>query len=222
MECGAEGRLGDGLDREELIRKRAIFRVVLAQGVSAGCAEGRRAYLEFEADTIRFRDVQELDELAPDTVHLLDVVFRPCPELDTVDLRAETDNGAADLVALVELLTNERHRKPLPALIERRRVVVHRERPLPAIRLFLVLPHRFYAQLEQVVVRVRLQFGWRLQPVEVPVSTARQCRSFPPSPGRPHTPPNRLEPDMRCQWQSWACRAPLPWCRDISSCIEVN
>ena len=148
MECGAEGRLGDGLDREELIRKRTIFRVVLAQGVSAGCAEGRRAYLEFEADTIRFRDVQELDELAPDAVHLLDVVFRPRPELDTVHFRAETNHCATYLVAFVELLTDERHRKPLPALIEQRRVVLHREHPLPAVRIRLVLPHRLDARLE--------------------------------------------------------------------------
>ena len=124
--------------------------------------------MEFEADTVRFRDVQELDELAPDAVHLLDVVFRPCPELNTVDLRAETHDRAADLVALVELLTNERHRKPLPALIEQRRVVLHREHPLPAVRIRLVLPHRLDARLEQVVVRVALQFRRRLQPVEIP------------------------------------------------------
>ena len=65
----------DCLDREELIRKRPIFRVVLTQGVSEGCAEGRSAYMEFEVDTIRLSDVEEPDELAPQAVHLLDVVF---------------------------------------------------------------------------------------------------------------------------------------------------
>ena len=124
--------------------------------------------MEFEADAVRLRDIQELDELAPDAVDLLDVVLRPCPELDTIDFGAEANDCAADLVALVELLTDERHRKPLPALIEQRRVVLHREHPLAAIRVRLVLPHRLDARLEQVVVRVPLQFGRRLQPVEVP------------------------------------------------------
>ena len=83
-----------------------------------------------------------LDELGHDAVDLLDVVFRACPELDTIDFRAETDNGAADLVALVELLTDERLCKLLPALIEQRRVVLHPEYPPAAFRVRLVLPHR--------------------------------------------------------------------------------
>ena len=99
-----------------------------------------------------------LDELAHDAVDLLDVVFRACPELGTIDFRAETDNGPSDLVVLVELLTDERHRKPLPALIEQRRVVLHPEYPFAAIRVRLVLPHRLDARLEQVVVRIALQF----------------------------------------------------------------
>ena len=97
-----------------------------------------------------------------------DIVFRECPELYMADFREETHDRAADLVALVELLTDERHRKPLPALVEHRRVVLHREHPLSAVRVRLVLPHRSDARLEQVVVRVALQFGPRLQPVEVP------------------------------------------------------
>ena len=75
VKCRAKGRLKDCLDREELIRKRAIFRVVLTQGVSEGCAEGRIACMEFEVDAVRLSDVEELDELAPKAVHLLDVVF---------------------------------------------------------------------------------------------------------------------------------------------------
>ena len=94
--------------------------------------------MEFEADAVRFRDVEELDELAPDAVDFLDAVFRPCPELDTIHFRAETQHGAADLVALVELLTDECHRKPLSTPIEWRRVVLHREHLLPAIRVRLV------------------------------------------------------------------------------------
>ena len=101
--------------------------------------EGRSAYLEFEANAVRLRDVEELDELAPDTVDLPDVVVRACPELRTVDFGAKTNDCAADLVALVEILTDERHRKLLPALIEQRRVVLHRGYPLAAIRVRLVL-----------------------------------------------------------------------------------
>ena len=55
------------------------------------CAEGRSAYLEFEADAIRLRDVEELDELALDAADLLD---RACPELNAVNF----GDGAADLV----------------------------------------------------------------------------------------------------------------------------
>ena len=124
--------------------------------------------MKFKADAVRFRDVEKLDELAPDAVHLLDFVFRTCPELDTVDLRAETDNGATDLVTLVVLLADERHRELLPAPIEQRRVVLHREHPLSAVRIRLKLPHRLDARFEQVVFRVALQFRRRLQPVEVP------------------------------------------------------
>ena len=53
-----------------------------------------------------------------------------------------------DPVALVELLTDERHRKPLPALVEQRRVVLHREHPLSAVRIRLVLSHRLDARLK--------------------------------------------------------------------------
>ena len=127
-----------------------------------------RAYLEFEPDPVRFGHVEELDELAPDTVDLLDLVLRARPELDAVDLRAQADDGAANLVALVELLTDERHGEPLPALVEQRRIVLHRQHPLPAVRVRLVLPHRLDPRLEQVVVRIALQFRRRLEPVEVP------------------------------------------------------
>ena len=75
----------------------------------------------FEADAIHLRDVEELDKLASDAVDPLDAVFRgfrACPELDPIDFRAETDDGAADLVVLVELLTDERHGKPLKTLVE--------------------------------------------------------------------------------------------------------
>ena len=115
--------------------------------------------MESEADTVRLRDVEKLDELAPDAVDLLDVVFRACPELDTVSFRSETSDGATDLATLVELLTDERHGKPLPALIEQRRIILHREYTLAAIRVRLVLPHRLDARLELVIVRVELQFG---------------------------------------------------------------
>ncbi len=125
------------------------------------------AYLELEADAVRLRDIEELDKLAPDAVDLLDVVFRACPKLNTVNLGAETDDGAADLVALVELLANKRHGEPLPALVEQRRVVLHRQYPLAPIRVGLVFPHGLDARLEQVVVRVALELGRRLEPIEV-------------------------------------------------------
>ena len=88
--------------------------------------------------------------------------------MDAVDLGAQANDCAADLVALVELLADKRHGEPLPTLVEQRRVILHREYPLPAIRVRFVLPHRFDARLEQVVVRIALQFGGRLEPVEVP------------------------------------------------------
>ena len=128
--------MGNGLDRKELIRKRAIFRVLLKRIESVVRKGGgaRSADMEFEADAVCLRDVGELDELAPDAVHLLDVVFRVRPDLDTFDFQAETHDRNADLVALVELLlTDERHGKPLPALGEQRRVVPHREHPLSAV-----------------------------------------------------------------------------------------
>ena len=51
--------------------------------------------MEFEADAVRLRDVEELDELAPDAADLLD---RACPKLNAVNFGAEADDGAADLV----------------------------------------------------------------------------------------------------------------------------
>lgn len=127
-----------------------------------------RAHLKFEADPVRFGHIEELDELAPDTVDLLDVVLRAHPELDAVDLGTQADDRAADLVALVELLADERHGEPLPALVEQCGVVLHRQHPLAAVRVRLVLPHRLDARFEQVVVRVALKLGRRLKPVEVP------------------------------------------------------
>lgn len=59
---------------------------------------------------------RSLDELAPDTIDLL-----ACPELNEVNFGAETDDSAADLVALVELLTSERH----GSVVVERRVVLH-------------------------------------------------------------------------------------------------
>jgi hypothetical protein len=72
VECGAEGGLGDCLDREELIRKRAVLRVILI-GIMVRRAEGG----EGEGQELTWNSrpmpsasdyVEELDELAPDTV----------------------------------------------------------------------------------------------------------------------------------------------------------
>ena len=101
-------------------------------------------------------------------VDLLHVVLRARPELYAVDLAAQADDRAADLVALVEVLADERHREPRPAAVEQLRVVLHREHPLAAVRVRLVLPHRLDAGLEEVVVGVALALGGRLEPVEVP------------------------------------------------------
>ena len=127
-----------------------------------------RAHLEFEPYPIRFGHIEELDELAPNAVDLLDVVLRAHPELDAVDLGTQADDRATDLVALVELLADERHGEPLPTLVEQCRVVLHRQHPLAAVRVRFVLPHRLDARFEQVVVRVALKLGRRLEPVEVP------------------------------------------------------
>ena len=43
-------------------------------------------HLELEPDTVCLGDVEELDQLAPDAVDLLDVLLAACPELDAVDL----------------------------------------------------------------------------------------------------------------------------------------
>ena len=88
--------------------------------------------------------------------------------MDPVDLGPQADDRATDLVALVEFLADEGHRQPLPALVEQRRVVLHRQHPLASVRVRLVLPHRLDPRLEQVVVRVALQLGRGLKPVEVP------------------------------------------------------
>ena len=176
--------------------------------------------MEFEADAVRLRDIEWLDELvpgcSPSRRRLSSVTRAVYGRFSSGGSRP-----AADLVALVELLTNERHRKPLPALIEQHRVLLRREHPLPAVRIRLVLPHRLDARLEQVVVRVALKFGWRLQLVgviavrldSIEIAHCRQTSLVRP---------NRPEPDTSCQRQSWARRGLLPWCRYISSYIEVH
>ena len=67
-------------------------------------------------------------------------------------------------------LTLERRPTTAPqissAVGKERRVVLHREHLLAAVR--VILPHRLDGRLEQVIVQVVLQFGRRLQPVEVP------------------------------------------------------
>lgn len=77
---------------------------------------------------------------------LLDVVFRACPELNEVDFGAKTDDGVENLVALVQLLTDEHHGKPLLAIVGVHRGILHREHPLAAVRVRLVLSHRHDAR----------------------------------------------------------------------------
>ena len=133
---------------------------------SDGVKEG--AYLEFKPDPVRFRHVEKFDQFAPDTVDLLDVFLRACPELDPVDLGPQADDRATDLVALIEFLAHEGHCKPLPTLVEQRRVVFHREHPLASVCVRLILPHRLDPRLEQMVIRVAVELGRGLEPVEVP------------------------------------------------------
>ena len=118
LECGAEGRLEDGQDRNKLVRKWAVFCLVRKTRVhckACGRRGGSVAHLEFEAGAVRLRYAEEVGQLAHDAVDILNVVFGACPELDAVDFRAETDDSAADIVTLFELLANERHCEPLPA-----------------------------------------------------------------------------------------------------------
>ena len=76
MECGPEGRLGNSLDRKELVRQRTVLRVVLTGGHCKARGEVRSlTYLELEADAVCFGNVEKLDELASDAVDPLDVVF---------------------------------------------------------------------------------------------------------------------------------------------------
>ena len=143
-----------------------------------------KAYLEFEPNPVRFRHVEKFDQFTPDAINLLDVFLRACPELDPVDFGPQADDRATDLVALVEFLADESHRKPLPTLVEQRRVVLHREYPLASVRIRLILPHRLDPRLEQVVVRVAVELGRGLEPIEVPairldrveVADSRQAR----------------------------------------------
>ena len=81
MKRGPEGRLRDRLYREEFVRERTIFRIVLTENNES---QGRRrveggggggAYLEFKPDPVRLRHVEELDELASNAVDPLDVVI---------------------------------------------------------------------------------------------------------------------------------------------------
>jgi len=76
----------------------------------------------------------ELDELTPNTI------LRAHPESDEVDRQVQADDGATNFVALVDVLADKHHDEPLPALIEQRWTVLHRQHPLPTIRIHLVLP----------------------------------------------------------------------------------
>jgi len=119
-------------------------------------ARRENAYLEFEPDPVCLGHVEEFDEFAPDAVDFLDVFLRACPKLDAINLRAQADDCAADLIALIEFLTHKGHSKPLPTLIEQRRIVLHRKHPLASVRIRLILPHRLDTRLEQMVVRIAL------------------------------------------------------------------
>ncbi len=54
-------------------------------------------------------------------------------ELGVVNLRAQADNCTTNLIALIELLASKCHGEPLPALVEQRWIVLHRQHPLPTI-----------------------------------------------------------------------------------------
>ena len=85
--------------------------------------------LELKTDAVRLGDVERLDHLARDAVDLLDVVLATRPELYAVDLAAQTDNGTADLVALVEVLADERHRERRSDVQEALRGLRRKRRP---------------------------------------------------------------------------------------------
>ena len=84
---------------------------------------------------------------------MLDFLDRAGPELNAVSTLERRPTTAPQISSAVG---------------EERRVVLHREHPLAAVHVRLILPHRLDVRLEQVIVQVVLQFGRRLQPVEVP------------------------------------------------------
>ena len=83
---------------------------------------------------------------------MLDFLDRAGPELNAVSTLERRPTTAPQISSAVG---------------EERRVVLHREHPLAAVRVRDVFPHRLDVRLEKVVVQVVLQFGRRLQPAEV-------------------------------------------------------
>ena len=125
------------------------------------------AYLEFKPDVISLTDIQQLDQPFRDPIQLIHVVFTPRPELDSIDLTPQTHYRTADLVILLQLLSNQGHDKPVPTSVQQLRVVLHRQHPLAAIGVGRILPHGLDARFEDVVVAVLLELGGGLEPVEV-------------------------------------------------------
>jgi len=119
--------------------------------------ESQVTNLELKANAISFRDIQQLNEFLPDGVKSLDVVFAPCPQLDTVYLTSQAHDCPANFVTLFQFLPDQRHRQPRPTPIQQGWIVLHRKDPLSTPRIRSIFPHGLDSGLEDVIVRVPLK-----------------------------------------------------------------
>jgi hypothetical protein len=127
-----------------------------------------RAYLEFEPDPVRFRHIEKFDELHPMPLTFSTSSFEHVQSWirSTLDRRLTT----APQISLPLSSSS-----PTRAIISHCQhwssnagLLFHREHPLASVRVRLILPHRLDPRLEQVAIRVAVELGRRLEPVEVP------------------------------------------------------
>jgi hypothetical protein len=125
-------------------------------------------YLELQADVIRLGDIEQLHQLFTDGIQPFHIVLASRPELYPIHLTSQADHGPTNLITLLDLFTHQRHRQEAPATIQQRRVVLHGKDPLAAFGIGLIFPHGLDPGLEEVVVRVALEFRRGFEPVEIP------------------------------------------------------
>jgi len=103
------------------------------------------------------RQVEHALERVPDARHRLRVVRRPVPQRQDVLLKADGNDGAADLLPDHELFPQHGEDEVLPAA--RREALLQSHDPLATARVGRVLPHRSDSLLEEVIVTVAGQLA---------------------------------------------------------------